>query len=99
MSTYDSIGVAPLWRLAMSSASAPLNEGGQVDLIRTAEAPYICARSFANIYLLIVWFAAPFKARQIESTVDAALPEIERLTLDLPPDGPDRPAVSAKQEP
>lgn len=47
------------------------------------------AKSFANIYVLVVWFDAPFEELEARDLVDAALPRIERLTLALPPpDGP-----------
>lgn len=46
------------------------------------------ARSFANIYLLIVVFEGPFSELHVESAVVHALPSIEALVLALPPFDP-----------
>lgn len=37
MNTYETIGVDRVWRLAMASASRPLEEGGRVALTRSEE--------------------------------------------------------------
>lgn len=46
------------------------------------------ARSFANIYRLIVVFGGPFSELHVESAVVHALPGIESLVLALPPFDP-----------
>ena len=43
------------------------------------------ARSFANLYLLILVFDAPFSQLQAEGALVHALPLIEKLVLSLPP--------------
>lgn len=58
--------------------------------------PHI-AKSFASIYVLVAWFDAPFEELEARALVDAALPNIERLTLALPPtDGPNVTSGAAK---
>ena len=50
---------------------------------------YAYVRSFANIYVVMVRYSAPFELPAARAAVGAHLPEIERLTLALPPpDGP-----------
>jgi len=46
-------------------------------------------RSFAGTYVLLVSLVEPIDELRLHRAVDAALPQIERLTLALPPtDGP-----------
>jgi hypothetical protein len=45
------------------------------------------ATSFAGIYAVIVWFAGPFEPDMIRAKLRRALPEIEALTLAMPPSG------------
>jgi hypothetical protein len=52
------------------------------------------ARSFANIYILIVVFDGPFDELRAERTIGDALPRVERLVLALPPLDP-KPAPNA----
>ena len=99
MNTYETIGVDRLWRLSMASASRPLEEGGRVALTRSQEEPFMMAQSFAGIYLLIVWFRKPFEVGRIGEVIEQALPGIERLTLELPPDGPLDPSIAARGRP
>lgn len=53
-------------------------------------------RSFAGTYVLLVALAEPVDEVGLHRVVDAALPEVERLTLALPPpDGPQARASAA----
>lgn len=85
---------------SLSSATKPLPKGGRVDLANTETDPYFAARSFAGVYVLIVWFAAPFDVSTVRGLMRHALPDIERLTCALPPpDGPDRDANADRKPP
>ena len=60
--------------------------------------PYTYAESFAGIYVLLLWFTEPFVEFRVHGLVHRALPEIERLTVALPPpDGPDSTAGEARK--
>jgi hypothetical protein len=86
-----------MFALAMSTASAPLQRGGHVNLVHDSAEPFVCAVSFAGIYLLLVWFKKPFGATLATAAIKKRLPEIERLTVSLPPDDPERPSESANR--
>lgn len=58
MNTYETIGVDRLWRTAMTAASLPMNQGARITLSHTVAEPYVCARSFAGIYLRSSGFGA-----------------------------------------
>ena len=45
------------------------------------------AISFAAIYVIVVWFEAPFAAPFARARIKRALPEIEALMLSMPPWG------------
>lgn len=45
------------------------------------------AASFAGIYAVAVWFDATFDSALVRAKVRRALPEIEALTVSLPPSG------------
>ncbi len=57
---------------------------------------YMHAVSFAGVYLLIVWFRGRFDASAVQASVARQLPEIERLTMALPPDDPETLAMAAR---
>jgi len=81
---------------ALSATDVPLRRGGRIDTLKSDFA----ARSFAAIYLLILSFDRLGEPFQIRKEIAEALPEIEALTLALPPpDGPDATAgVAALQK-
>ncbi len=61
---------------------------------RDGRAAYL--RSFSGTYVLLVALTEPVDEVGLHRVVDAALPEIERLTLALPPpDGPEARASAA----
>jgi hypothetical protein len=73
---------------ALATTDTALRRGGRIDAVKLS--PDFAARSFAAIYLVILSFdrlGDPFRVR---GAIAEALPEIETLTLDLPPPaGPD----------
>jgi hypothetical protein len=53
--------------------------------------------SFATIYAIVVWFDVAFEQHRVSAEIQVALPEIERLTLALPPwDDPGTDAGAAR---
>lgn len=78
---------------ALPLATGPLERGGRIDHVRCEVAPFWLARSFAGIYVLVLWFERPFADAWVRAIVRRALPDIEALTTSLPPpDGPHREA-------
>jgi hypothetical protein len=52
--------------------------------------PYsIFARSFANIYVLVVWISGPYDEGAVKAEMERSLPSIEALTVSLPPPNPE----------
>lgn len=70
----------------------PLRRGGHLHLLRSVEPPFAAAESFAGVYMLLLLFDAPFAASEVGVRVRRALPEIEALTVALPPPDPTREA-------
>jgi hypothetical protein len=68
---------------ALRRLEKPLPRGGTL-AARVGEA-YL--RSFATVYVLMLRFAHPFELEPLRALVDAALPDIARLTTALPPPG------------
>lgn len=85
-----------IFATAMRSATGSLAAGGTLDVARAHEEPYLHARSFGGIYVLLIWFDRPFKEKFVRELVQQELPRIEALTEALPPDEPDRPANAAR---
>ncbi len=52
--------------------------------------PFAAAESFAGVYMVLLLFDAPFEAVDVSALVRHALPEIEALTVALPPPDPTR---------
>jgi hypothetical protein len=76
----------------------PLRRGGKIDCIVEDRATdtKLSARSFAGIYVLVLWHDW-FDDRPVSGTVEEALPLIEALVIALPPpDGPDATSGAAK---
>lgn len=73
---------------ALTTTTTPLRRGGRIDIVKAS--PDFAARSFAAIYLVILSFDRLGDPFQVRKKIADALPEIETLTLALPPpDGPD----------
>jgi hypothetical protein len=70
---------------ALATLGRPLPRGGKLDLCESAASPWFIARSFAAVYVLLVWFDGPFQAEAAQTHIKRALPTIERLTTSLPP--------------
>ncbi len=54
------------------------------------------ACSFASIYVVVVWFDGPMQPLLVRARIHRAIPEIEQLTLSLPPTDPGANESSAK---
>jgi len=77
-----------LLELALATTKKPLRRGGRIDVVKSS--PDFAARSFAAIYLVILSFDRVGDPSEFRKKIADALPEIEALTIDLPPpDGPD----------
>src|SRR5258706_11786867 len=76
---------------ALATSARPLPSGGHVKL---AEPRYF-AESFATVYVLLLWFDAPYDQAWVRAAVRHALPTIEQLTTSLPP--PDEPGPFAQE--
>ena len=70
----------------------PLRKGGHLHLLRSVEPPFAAAESFAGVYMVLLLFHGPFVASEVSPIVRHALPEIEALTVALPPPDPTREA-------
>jgi len=68
----------------------PLRKGGHLHLLRSVEPPFAAAESFAGVYMVLLLFDEPFAAADVSALVRRALPEIEALTVALPPPDPTR---------
>jgi hypothetical protein len=66
----------------------PLNRGGHLHMVSSVEPPFAAAESFAGVYLLVLLFDGAFAASEVSALVRFALPEIEALTVSLPPPDP-----------
>lgn len=77
----------------------PLTKGGRIDRLVQSESHSLYCRSFAQTYVVGVWFDTPAPDLLVRRSVGNALPRIEQLTMLLPPpEGPDTNAhVEAKR--
>lgn len=82
--------VGPL--VVAATREHPLRRGGHLHLVRSVEPPFAAAESFAGVYMLMALFEAPFDGAMVSAVVRHALPEIEALTVALPPPDPTREA-------
>jgi hypothetical protein len=64
-----------------------MRRGSRVNVEKTEGADRYLAISFAGIYVLVVWFEEEFPPSAVRALIRRALPEIEALTLTLPPSG------------
>ena len=70
----------------LAALRVPLNRGGRID--RAYPNAYL--RSFAGVYVIVVDLSGRFDVSLVRAAVGKALPNIEALTLALPPpDGPE----------
>ncbi|MDO9022794.1 MAG: hypothetical protein Q8S73_10375 [Deltaproteobacteria bacterium] len=82
--------VVPL--VVAATRDHPLRKGGHLHLMRSVEPPFAAAESFAGVYMVVLLFETPFVAAEVSALVRRALPEIEALTVALPPPDPTREA-------
>lgn len=68
----------------------PLRRGGRVRMFAYAPGRHYVATSYAGIYVLLVCFDEAYALGPAMAHVRRELPEIEQMTLALPPDGPSR---------
>ncbi len=83
----------------LNKQSPPLVKGGRIDRVVRGDSHFFYCRSFAQTYVVGVWFDAPPPDLLVRQSVSNALPRIETLTMLLPPpEGPDTNAgVAAKR--
>jgi hypothetical protein len=91
--------ISPLWALGKVSDAAvdrfyrteiaphvkAKGRGTLLNVEKTDGTERYLARSFAGIYVLVVWFDGPFDVDLAREMIAEALPEVEARTLDLPP--------------
>jgi hypothetical protein len=66
-----------------------MRRGSRLDVAKTDGEDRYVALSFAGIYAAVVWFDGAFDPSVVRARIRRALPEIEALTMALPPsDGP-----------
>ena len=85
-------------RNALARLTTPLARGGQLEHACADPENPAYFKSYAGVYVLVLWFAAPYQPLAVRKLVNEALPRIEELTLALPPtDGTPAEGVAAKQ--
>ena len=67
--------------------AASLRRGVPIDLANVEGKDRYVARSFAGIYAVVVWFDDDFEPDLVRARIRRAIPEIQALTLALPPSG------------
>jgi hypothetical protein len=75
------------YRDEMLPRLAGLRRGIRLDLVKVDGDDRYVAMSFAGIYVVVAWFDKPFESTLVRARIRRALPEIEALTLALPPSG------------
>jgi hypothetical protein len=64
-----------------------LRRGSRLDVAKTDGDDLYVGVSFAGIYAVVVWFDGAFDPALARARIRRALPEIEALTVGLPPSG------------
>lgn len=72
-------------RRVLESLDPRLEGGGRVDRVFEELDPPLYCRSFASVYVLGTWFGEETVPFAVRRQVALALPDVERLTLALPP--------------
>jgi hypothetical protein len=75
------------YRDEMVPRLAGLRGGVRMSVAKVDGQDRYVAESFAGIYAVVVWFGGNFQPELVRARVRRALPEIEALTLALPPPG------------
>ncbi len=91
------------YRASIAPRRVDLKRGARLDVVqRVADDAVQVARSFAGIYVLVLWFKVKtsaivasrfvfegFDEASVRNAITKALPQIEALTLSLPPPDPE----------
>lgn len=86
------------YRTEIEPRISEMRRGISIGMQNVSGPDYYVAKSFASLYVAVVWFGGPFTVAPAHDVLSAALPEIEALTLALPPwDGPDAGSGAARQ--
>ncbi len=86
------------YRTEIEPRISEMRRGISIGMQNVAGPDYYVAKSFASLYVAVVWFGGPFTVAPAHDVLSAALPEIEALTLALPPwDGPDANSGAARR--
>lgn len=64
-----------------------LRHGIRIDVVKNDGTGRYVALSFASLYVVVVWFEGTFEPALVRARIRRALPEIEALTVALPPSG------------
>jgi hypothetical protein len=75
------------YRSEMVPRLAGLRRGSRMDVVKVDGDDRYVAMSFAGIYAVVVWFDRSFEPAFVRARIRRAIPEIEALTLALPPSG------------
>lgn len=67
--------------------TASIRRGIQIDVAKMNGDDRYAARSFAGIYAVVVWFEDDFEPDLVRARIRRSIPEIQALTLALPPSG------------
>lgn len=82
--------VERFYRVEIEPRIPEMRHGATVTMHNLTGPDYYVAQSFASLYVAIIWYGGPFDVFSATEALRAALPEIEAITLSLPPwDGPD----------
>lgn len=80
-----------------STKDKPLRRGGRIRLFAYTPGRHYVAMSYAGIYVLLVAFDDTYALGPAMAHVRRELPEIEQMTVALPPDGPTKPRKAARK--
>jgi hypothetical protein len=75
------------YQAEMVPRMAAMRRGARLDVAKVDGDDRYVAVSFTGIYAVVVWFDGSFDPATVRVKVRRALPEIEALTLALPPSG------------
>jgi hypothetical protein len=87
MTSGENAAADRFYRAEIVERASALRKGAKLDIAKTDGADRYAALSFAGIYALVVWFDDAFGSALVKARIRRALPNIERLTLSLPPSG------------
>jgi hypothetical protein len=73
------------YRAEIAPRATAMRRGARLDVHVVEGSDRYAALSFASIYVVVVWFEKGFDPEVVRARMRRALPEIEALTLALPP--------------